>query len=335
MITIPVRVCGDVWCDPEQFSATLRASDPRQPISIDLGAEGPSLAALGILEELRNYCGEIHRDPRSVRLINSPNRIEVTEFENTHLGRSHFFSMCTRYWRPVVETCHLANRLAMFVGRTTVARCSMMFEIAHDPDLGQHFKFSTMNYNGSPIWNPYPGWRVIESFDQWLDPDQFSRMTEWWQHHRPASLDGKNMRDQYSPDHNTNLSILSHYTQFHVELVAETYTLGQTFFPTEKTVRPIMAAKPFLIYAAPGFLYHLRSLGFRTYAHCWDEHYDHYEGPERWHRIKAVIQNICAMDHTGFRELIQTASDVTCHNRQVLADYVLTQKAHLLQHLEP
>lgn len=330
MITITVRVCGDVWCDPEQFSATLRASDPHQPISIDLGAEGPSLAALGILQALRNYCEQTQRDPDSIRLINSPNRIEVTEFENTHGGRSHFFSMCSRYWRPVVPTCHLANRLAMFVGRTTVARCSMMFDIAHDPDLCRHFKFSTMQHNGSPIWNPYPGWRVIESFDQWLDADQFSRMTAWWQHHRPASLDGKNIRDQYSPDHNTNLSILSHYAQFHVELVPETYTLGETFFPTEKTVRPIMAAKPFLIYAAPGFLHHLRKLGFRTYDHCWDEQYDHYEGPERWRRIKSVLQHLCAMSDQEFLTVMQEAAVIARHNRGMLADQLLDAKAHLL-----
>lgn len=330
MITIPVRVCGDVWCDPEQFSATLRASDPQQHISIDLGAEGPSLAALGILEELRNYCEQTQRDPGSVKLINSPNRIEVTEFENTHRGRSHFFGMCTRYWQPVVQICHLANRLAMFVGRGTVARCSMMFDIAHDPDLCRHFKFSTMNHNGSPIWNPYPGWRVLENFDQWLDPDQFRRMTAWWQHHRPVSLDGKNVRDQYSYDHNTNLSILGHYTQFNVELVAETYTLGETFFPTEKTVRPIMAAKPFLIYAAPGFLHHLRNLGFRTYDHCWDEHYDHYEGPERWRRIKSVLQDLCAMSDQEFLTVMQEAAVTARYNRGVLAAQVLDDKAHLL-----
>jgi hypothetical protein len=192
-----------------------------------------------------------------------------------------------------------------------------------------------MNYNGSPIWNPYPGWRVIEQFDHWLDNHELQKLIHWWQTARPASLDQKRVQDQYSPDHNTNLSLLDHYVHFHIELVAETYTLGHTFFPTEKTVRPIMAAKPFMIYAAPGFLEHLRNLGFETYYDFWDESYDHYQGPDRWMHMKSVIQDLCAMDHDRFLALMQSASRVARHNRGVLADMVLTEKVHLLQNTAP
>lgn len=334
MITIPVRVCGDVWCDPEQFVTALRESEPEQPISIDLRAEGPSLAALGVLAELRRYCQETQHDPNTIHLINAPNNSEITEFTNTHSGRSHFLSMSSRYWRPLIAPCSQANRFAMFVGRTTVARCSMMFELVHEPELGAHFKFSTMNHDGAPIWEPYPGWRVLESFDQWMDADKFTRMKAWWQNHRPPSLDRKQVRDQYSPGHNTNASILDYYVHFHVELIAETYTLGDTFFPTEKTIRPIMAARPFLIYAAPGFLQRLRQLGFRTYQDCWNEDYDRHEGAARWHSIKTVIQDLCAMDDSAFGKLMIEAHEIAWHNRCVLADMILTDKVHLLRDQE-
>ena len=326
MITIPVRVCGDVWCDPTEFCAALRATDPQQSLAIDLGAEGPSIEALGILAELRKHCQTTGRDIRSIRLINSPNNIEITEFKNTHQGCSHFFDMSTRYWRPAVRPGDLANRFAMFVGRTTVARCSMMYQISHDAAFRSHFKLSTMDHDASPIWNPYPGWRVIERLEHWMDAAETTKMIQWWNTARPPSLDGKKVRDQYSPAHNTNLSILDHYVHFHIELVAETYTLGRTFFPTEKTVRPIMAARPLLVYAAPGFLSHLRDLGFRTYHDIWDEDYDCYQGPERWRKIKTVIARICSMDIAQFHDLMQSAADISWHNRRVLADMCLTNK---------
>jgi hypothetical protein len=221
----------------------------------------------------------------------------------------------------------------MFVGRTTVARCVMMYELAHDPDVSPHFKFSTMDHDGAPIWSPYPGWRVIERFDDWLPAAEVERMTEWWNSSRPASLDGKKIRDQYHPDHNTNLSILDHYVHFHAELVAETYTIGQSFFPTEKTVRPIMAARPFLIYAAPGFLQALRDLGFRTYHDFWNEEYDRYEGVARWQLIKSVIKDLCVLDGANFQYLMDRVADVARYNRCVLAEIVLTDQVHLLQDL--
>lgn len=333
MITIPVRVCGDVWCDPEAFCEALAAADPQQSIAIDLKAEGPSIKALGVLDALRQHCAQTQRDLRSIQLINSPNNTEITEFENTHRGRSHFFTMCARYWRPTVVPGKHANRFAMFVGRSTVARCSMMFEISHDPELYPHFKLSTMHHDGSPIWKPYPEWRVLENFDDWLSAPEFDRMTQWWQHDRPRSIDGKKVTDQYSPDHNTNLSILDHYVHFHVELVAETYTLGDTFFPTEKTVRPIMAARPFLIYAAPGFLQRLKNLGFRTYDQIWDEDYDRYQGPERWLSIKKVLKDLSAMPESSWSEIMLSAAEIARHNRLTLAELVLDNKAAQLRDL--
>ena len=282
MTTIPVRVCGDVWCDPEQFVAALHQSDPQQPISVDLRAEGPSLAALGILAELRRHCQDKGRDPDTIQLINAPNNIEVTEFQNTRRGHSHFFPMSVRYWEPIRSVCEHANRLAMFVGRSTVARCVMMYELCKDP-VSQYFRFSTMHSDGQPIWRPYEGWKVIEDFNQWLPPAQLADLYTWWENERPRSLDGKKVIDQYDADQNTNSSLLTQYAFFHIELVSETYTLGETFFPTEKTVRPIMAAKPWLIYGPVNFITRLRDMGFQSYQDLWDESYDLYQGPERWH----------------------------------------------------
>jgi len=102
---------------------------------------------------------------------------------------------------------------------------------------------------------------------------------------------------------------LEHYDQFVTELVAETYTIGNTFFPTEKTLRPVMAARPILVYGPKYFLSRLRDLGFETYSTCWDESYDELEGPARWQAIKKLILQI---------EVTDVAWAIAYRNRQHL-----------------
>ena len=329
MITIPIKVCGDIWCNSDEISVILSSLDPTQDVYLDVRAEGPSLSALGILDMLQQHCDSTGRNPQTMRLVNAPNQVEHTVFQNTGRGISHFFPMSVRYWEPVRPICEAANRLAMFVGRGTVARCVMMYELCHDP-MSRHFRFSTMDYDGQPIWKPYEGWKVLEKFTDWLPQSQINDLYRWWQTDRPRSLDGKKVRDQYAADQNTNRSLLGQYAFFRIELVAETYTLGETFFPTEKTVRPIMAAKPWLIYGAQNFVKRLRDMGFVSYQDLWDESYDQYQGPERWHHMRGVIQDLCQMPELAFQQLMDEAQHIALLNRRILADIVLTEKSHAI-----
>jgi hypothetical protein len=116
--------------------------------------------------------------------------------------------------------------------------------------------------------------------------------------------------DQYRGQVDTNLSLLKFYNQFQIEIVAETMCAGTTFFPTEKTFRPITGRRPILVFGPIHFLNNLRGLGFRTYSECWDESYDQYQGHERWQRIQQVINSIidCGYD-------IELASKIAEHNR--------------------
>jgi hypothetical protein len=107
-----------------------------------------------------------------------------------------------------------------------------------------------------------------------------------------GSLDKVNIEDQWAGKHNTNQSLLQFYNDFQIEIVAETVTLGESFFPTEKTVRPIMGSKPFITYAPVNYLANLRNIGFQTFDSIWSEDYDRYEGVERWNRMQLVINGI-------------------------------------------
>ena len=102
-----------------------------------------------------------------------------------------------------------------------------------------------------------------------------------------------NSNTNYSFKHyNFNDPITDCYKDIFVDMVSETHVLGDTFFPTEKTTRPMWLKKPFIIFASKDYLCYLRQLGFRTFSDFWDEDYDGYEGKERYLRILQLIDSI-------------------------------------------
>jgi hypothetical protein len=64
------------------------------------------------------------------------------------------------------------------------------------------------------------------------------------------------------------------YPDFFVEIVCETFLSGRSFYPTEKTWRPLICRTPFLMLGPRNFLANLKQLGFRTFSQWWDESYD-------------------------------------------------------------
>ena len=71
-----------------------------------------------------------------------------------------------------------------------------------------------------------------------------------------------------------NFNIGKLYYKIFVDIVCETYTYGTTFYPTEKTWRPIACMTPFMVQGPVGHLKNLKLLGFKTFDKWWDESYD-------------------------------------------------------------
>lgn len=320
MHIITIKVAGDIWCNPQEVQQRLYEIPRDQSISLDLRMEGPSLEALGILDMLRSHCRHTDRDPASIVLERAPNTVEITEFPNTHVGISHFFPRSRMYHQPhAIVAGPTAARMALFVGRATISRACIMNELVRHYLPGS-WLFSVMRSDGAPWWESYAGWRVCERFDQWATIEQQPLIQHWWQHHRPRSLDNMAIEDQYRGPPITNISLLRHYGDFHIELVLETYTMGTSFFPTEKTIRPIAAAKPWMIYGPINFVARLRDLGFRSYHELWDESYDQYEGATRWQYMRRCIDHLYSRPTAEFLALMHQAQQISLYNQRRLIE---------------
>jgi len=83
------------------------------------------------------------------------------------------------------------------------------------------------------------------------------------------------------------------YEATDIEVVLETLFDDQRQHLTEKALRPIACAQPFILASTAGSLEYLRSYGFKTYGHIWDEQYDLIKEPkERLIRIADLMRQI-------------------------------------------
>lgn len=311
MITIPVKVFGNHWLNPDEVQQKIQDTPLDESICLDFFSEGPSLSATGIYDALLGSCRCSQRDPATVLITNWSNSVEEVAFSrrNTFL-LSHFFWMSDRYVDTEILPDTHEYKFGMFIGRRSGARMSMLRDLwmVHR----DHCLLSLMNV--SSIYDPaVPLIGIdIESPAAWVPPEDFPEFRQWCIDPPITSIDKHLVRHQYLPEYNTNQSLLNHYHRFDIEIVVETYTHGECFFPTEKTVRPIIGMKPMLIYGPRKYLARLRGLGFRTWDQYWDESYDDFEGVERWQAMKSVIDRLVQ------ESSLPKCSNIKEHNRQHL-----------------
>jgi hypothetical protein len=304
MITISVRVCGDAWSNPDEVQIALAQPGP---VVLDFHGEGASIGAIG----LAGMIEQSGRDPKSVTIINNPNRTEMLPWINATDSRNHCLDLAKLYWQEPVVPAVDARPFGYFVGRHTISRCAIMYNLWSN--YADKFVLSHM-YNHTPVpWIYPPAGINLEQIQDWLYQGEVVHFIQWYRDCPVTSIDGHAVRDHYDPNQNINQDLLTHYSKFVTELVAESYTLGDTFFPTEKTFRPIMSARPIVVYGPRNFLARLRDIGFETYHTCWDESYDELEGPARWQAIQNLLPTI---------EVTDIAWAIAYRNRQHLRQLI-------------
>ena len=108
------------------------------------------------------------------------------------------------------------------------------------------------------------------------------------------------------------------YNATYVSLVAETETEYQGYCMSEKISKPLIAKKPFLIFAAPGYLQALHSIGFKTFSDWWSEEYDTIEDPDK--RIQAIVESLESFNNLSTEtkiNYIKEMDTVTRHNKEM------------------
>jgi hypothetical protein len=300
MPRISISVAGDEWTNRDQVLDELSRCTESDHLFFEINTEGPSLHALGIVKDITAGISALNIDPSNVWIDKWHNSVETIPFNRVFTPRiSHFFWLSDRYRHTVPLDLAQTHRAALFVGRLTKERAAIMYEINLSyPD--QVLMSLMRNYDTSNVFSR-------SDFTEWIPKHRMEQFLAWWEFPSITSITGHAVRDQYRADKNTNADLAQHYNRFALEIVCETYCLGDAFFPTEKTVRPIAMMKPFLLYGPKKFLARLREMGFRTWHEFWDESYDEFEGADRWRRMQPALDQIMRhdLDLSGLAEICQ------------------------------
>jgi hypothetical protein len=304
---IIARCVADYWNNQAEVLEELSTVTKNETVIIEC-IEGFSITHSGLLDAVMLWQQQTQHSTELI-YFRSVNHEDQLPFVNVHARDANgVWPMSRNYWTDQLKFSTGAfKKFGLFIGRGSVARNVIMYEAFQ---LWQNdFLFSRFDDSTAGQWNT-----PFEPLSEWLSSNQHTEIKQWYESCPVASLDQASIRDQYRVDKNTNASLLEHYYKFDVELVAETMTMGTTFFPTEKTTRPIMGMKPFVVYGPKNYLTNLKKLGFKTFDSVWDEDYDNYSGPERWQKIKPVVQYI--MDNPT---IVNKCHDIVEHNKKILA----------------
>jgi hypothetical protein len=326
---IAIEFDGDCWNNPEQFQQKLNQHPIGEPLILDLRSEGPSLEALGITLMINEWLKNRQQSPDTVYITRYSNPAEFVPYRRIKCNRlSHFFVMAREYWQhtePSLEQqLQYQKPFGIFIGRLTMSRAAILFKLmAAGVDSVDTQIFASLMQHVQPFpWKlPDDNRRNFDTILEWFPLHKQVAMFDWFNGNHIVSADSKSVRDQFSNPMawvDTNISLLQHYNRFAVEIVCETYTLGNTFFPTEKTIRPLMAAKPILVYGPRYYLARLRSMGFRTYGEIWDESYDLYQGPARWELMRKSMNRLLECSRSDQHAVLTQAHEIAMHNRQHL-----------------
>jgi len=102
-----------------------------------------------------------------------------------------------------------------------------------------------------------------------------------------------------------------------LHVVNETVFYEPKLHLTEKIFKPIVAARPFLLVAAPGNLAYLRSYGFQTFDKWIDESYDQIQDADaRLDAIASEIYRLQRLPLQALRRLLEEMTPVLRHNRE-------------------
>ena len=129
--------------------------------------------------------------------------------------------------------------------------------------------------------------------------------------HLPINFEGETDH----PMHSCWLSLFDQAADSLLYLVTETVATGRRHHITEKTFKPIAMGMPFVLVATAGSLEYLRSYGFKTFGHVWDESYDTVaDDHERIAAVASLLKTLCDLSVTERIVLYNLCRETIEHN---------------------
>lgn len=292
-----------IWNQHELLKFLI--DNQKKDIFISLNSEGPCCRNLGLYDLLDLF------DFKSVTIMTS-NALEhhekyqiLTNFSEFPRVKSSVDAQyqtwdksqvfCAFYGRPLWHRVGLASHLTAHHSEMSIVGFHADY---HNDDARKLFEIQK-------LINYAPG--VVSDFSKLAS--QLPLQGQYSASYDPGNPDATDAGVQQLRDYYTNILI---------DIVSESFTGGTTFFPTEKTFRPMLLKKPFITMGPINHLIYLRQMGFQTFYDFWSEDYDGYAPRWKFQKIIDLIDILAKKTKSELYQMYQDMQPILNHNYDLL-----------------
>ena len=108
--------------------------------------------------------------------------------------------------------------------------------------------------------------------------------------------------------------INSAYPFIFVDIIAQTYCTGNTFYLDEKLWRPIMTKTPFIVQGPQNFIENFKRLGFKTFDQWWSEGYSEDPSNHQPYEILSIVNALSKLTIDELSRMYNGMKPVLDHN---------------------
>lgn len=292
-------ICNNdkIWNQLELIDYLVKNQD--KTVELDINPEATCLTNLGVYQLL---------DLFSFKQVNiyTWNPLEYHPKYQIKLVGTNYVLKKTIQIPTQLQTWDQTKIFFCFYGRPTASRLGLaghLFNKYNQQSL-IHFSTDTDDYYKFEF-------DKLLSYDTASVPDASALLQ-----HLPILQSSNN---QYSPlEYDFRDKLTELYQSILIDVVGETFVQGTTFFPSEKTTRPMLLKKPFVTFASRDHMAYLRQMGFQTFHGFWDEDYDGFEGRDRLIRLYQVIGDVANRPMNELVDMYKEMQPILDHNYNLL-----------------
>lgn len=274
-----------------------------QCIKLTINPEAVDFRSLGLYDILDCF------DFQSVTIVTQNPFENHDKYKIVYIKGSGWFSTKV----DDAESCHGWTQDKVFLtyyGRPTANRlalCSHLFEFHKEKSL-LHFS-AAMDDDSVQLFEMD---KMFQCYPQSMT--NVSKMLN----HMPLLIESSEGYSDVSFSYKDPLNL--QYKNILIDIVSEAHVKGLTFYPTEKTSRPMWYKKPFIVFASRDYLDYMHQLGFKTFCDFWSEEYDGYEERDRYIKITQLIDDLAQKSQQELTKMYADMQEILDHNYDLLAN---------------
>ena len=285
-----------VWNFAEVCTSIATAIATKQDLVLDLNSEGPDFETLGLVELINNY---------PTKVVNFRNTVQKN-INNIvfDIKSSNWINSTRATLAEVTVNKNITTAFGMFIGRSNVHRLYLSSYLYSNTKSNQTFHCDP---NEESHRHNLGLDELLEVYGS-TDLDDVLNLIK----NSPITKDKLTYPIYHTHHHN----LYKEYNNFLVDIVCETYYSGNTFYPTEKTWRPIMLSTPFIVQGPQWYLHRLRDLGFQTFDRWWDEGYAEDHASYQPYEIIKIINQLKTKSIVELSTMYTEMQPILQHNKK-------------------